>query len=343
MPIPDDPPDLRLRAGEPVVVVDRPTRAAWGLDHWVDGTMGLLRRGDRTTVLSPNGASMARLELVGDRWASAEVATAEIRERREDVDHISGGPSLRHPDTGAVLVVYHAERFADGDPTAYYSFLGLAVSHDDAVTFVDLGAIVRSPVDELAPDGPRPVELGPGSLVVHGEWLHVYFQDRGNGPVRRRLGVARARLDDVWAAASAGRAPVLHTYHDGRWDEPALGGRSSELLPVPWVVWFDVATYEPLDCHLLVYSSSWLAGRTPQWMYYSSVSRDGLRWSPPRPVLDVPLADEIIYLTIDSGGADQRRITGDRLHLYRTRSTTAYRWDDAVLERLDVRCEVVEP
>jgi hypothetical protein len=102
------------------------------------------------------------------------------------------------------------------------------------------------------------------------------------------------------------------------------------------VVWFDTAFVEPLERTLLVYSTSWLVDGVPHWMHMASSSADGLHWSAPVPLLDAPVTDEIIYLTIDSGGPDQRTITGDSFDVYRTRSTTPYRWDHAWLERVHV-------
>ena len=79
-----------------------------------------------------------------------------------------------------------------------------------------------------------------------------------------------------------------------------------------------------------------LVDGVPQWMHMASLSHDGLRWSSPVPLLDAPVTDEVIYLTLDSGGPDQRMITGDSFDIYRTRSSTPYRWDDAWLERVHV-------
>jgi hypothetical protein len=309
---------------------------ALGLEHWVDGAMGFLRRQGRATVIAPNGARIARHELSVGGWDAPTATQIAIDHPRQPADHASGGPVFYDEAHDQLFLFYHGETFTAGDPSDYWSSIGLAVSDDDGVTFDDLGRIITSDQREDDPERSRPVELGPGSFVVHDGWFYVYFQDRGNGPVRRRLSVARAAVDDVVAAGRARRTPTFAKYHEGTWEEPGLGGRSSELLDVPWVVWFDVATIEPLGCHLLVFSTSWLADSRPNWMYMTALSADGIHWEHVTPLLDQPVHDEIIYLTIDSGGPDQRRITESSFHLYRTRATTPYRWDDAWLECLDV-------
>jgi hypothetical protein len=335
-------PKLRFRAGDPTVVIDHERRVELGLDHWVDGTMGILRREGREIVIAPNGARIARHELSAGGWGAPTATQIAIDHQLDLADHASGGPVYFDETHGQLLLFYHRETFTAGDPGDYYSSIGMAVSDDEGATFDDLGRIVTSDRRDDDPERSRPVELGPGSFVVHDGWFYVYFQDRGNGPVRRRLSVARAAVDDVAAAAHDRRTPTFSKYHDGEWNEVGVGGRSSELLDVPWVVWFDVATIEPLGCHLLVFSTSWLVGTTPNWMYMAALSTDGIHWGPVTPLLDDPVHDEIIYLTIDSAGPDQRTITGDSFHLYRTRATTPYRWDGAWLERLDVSFSAVD-
>jgi hypothetical protein len=331
-------PSITFHAGRATTVADHHSRLAGGLQHWVDGTMGFHRHAGGTTVISPNGGRLARHRLTGSGFPERPLtATGRIAGAVAAADHASGGPLHFDEETGQLLLSYHGETFRNGDPSDYYAFIGLAVSDDHGASFEDLGRTITSPLDEHDRYRPRPVDLGSGAFVVRDGWFLAYFQDRGNGPTRRRLSVARARVDDVLAAARDRRTPTFTKYHDGRWDQPGRGGASAELLPdTPWVVWFDTAYVERLDHTLLVYSTSWLVDGVPHWMHMAALSPDGLRWSRPVPLLDAPVTDEIIYLTIDSGGPDQRTITGDSFDVYRTRSTTPYRWDHAWLERVPV-------
>jgi hypothetical protein len=340
-PVAGDEPPVAFIAGPPSVLVDHDTRVAGGLHHWVDGTMGFHRHDGGTTVVAPNGGRLARHRLTPSGFPGrALTTTGRIGGPVAAADHASGGPLHHDERSGQLLLSYHGETFRGGDPADYYAFIGLAVSDDHGASFEDLGRTITSPLDEHDRYRPRPVDLGSGAFVVRDGWFLAYFQDRGNGPTRRRLSVARAPVDEVLAAARDRRTPVFTKYHDGGWDQPGCGGLSAELLPdTPWVVWFDTAFVEPLQRTLLVYSTSWLVDGVPHWMHMASLSRDGLRWSPPVPLLDSPVTDEIIYLTIDSGGPDQRTITGDTFDVYRTRSTTPYRWDHAWLERVTVTFE----
>ncbi len=334
---------LRFRASPPETLVTSVERGAVGLHHWVDGTMGFLRDQGRTTVVAPNGPRLARHDLTTGTFVTGLLAADDtIEGLGPDVDHASGGPLHRDPDTGTVVLVYHGETFVGGAPELFRSFLGMAVSHDDARTFTDLGPIVTTPVP--APDDHeahrRPVDVGPGGFVVRDGWFQLYFQDRGILETRLNLGTARARLDDIVHAAGHGRPPTFQKYFEGTWTEPGLGGRATDLLPDHRcrVVWFDVAHLVALDATLCVFSTVRRAagGVGHEWVHLGAVATDGLDFSTPVPIEDAGDPAELIYLTLDSGGPDQRRIEGNRFDIYRVRSTRPYRWDDARLERVRV-------
>jgi hypothetical protein len=321
-------------------MVGRNERRSAGLEHWVDGTLGIDRHGGRTLAVAPNGPFLARHDLDAGGFISGLLdARQRIEGLPADVDHASGGPLHRDADSGLLLLTYHGETFRDADPTDYYSFIGLAASHDDGVTFRDLGRVVTSWLDEHDPGRPRPVDLGSGGHIEHDGWFTLHFQDRGILHSRRDLSVARARTADVVAAALDGGVPDFTKFFDGGWCEPGLGGRSDELLPGlrRRVLWSDAAVVERLGCHLLVVSQvAEVRGSVAYWQQSISLSADGIHWSDPV-ALTEPEPAEMLYITVDSGGPDQHRIEGDEFFLYRVRSTARWRWDDARLERLTVR------
>jgi len=334
--------DVVFHAGDPCIVIDHETRMAHGLIHWVDGTMGFHRHDGREIVIAPNGGRIARHEIHGADLAVAPTAAdVGLSGELAASDHASGGPVYFDEEHQQLLLFYHGETFTDGDASDYYAYLGLAVSDDHGATFDDLGRIITSDLAADDPDRHRPVDVGSGAYVIRDGCFYVYFHDRGNGPVRRSLSVARARVDDVLDAARRRATPRFTKWCDGTWEEPGVGGRSAELFHTDpqWVVWFDVATIEPLGCDLLVYSTSWLVQGVPHWNYMTALSTDGVSWSSPQPLFAEAVTDEVIYLTIDSGGPRQRVITGDTFDLYRTRATTPFRWDHAWLERLTVSFE----
>lgn len=336
------PPRVAFAASAPVTVLDHADRQHLGLHFWVDGTMGFHRQAGRTTVISPNGGRIARHVLGTGGFAGGVQDThLEIGGARRRLDHASGGPLYHDEASGLLLLVYHGESFANGDPDDFYAFIGMAVSDDTGASFTDLGAIITSELAEDDPDRPRPFDVGSGAYVARDGWFLVYFHERGSqGRVRRRnLLVARAPIAEVVEAARQRQTPTFVKYFEGRFTEPGLGGLASELIPhaAHPVLWFDTAWIEAIDSVLLVHSTvAMQPDGVAGWNHAAALSRDGLNWGPATCLYDRPTSDELIYLTIDSGGPDQRRITGDTFDLYRVRSSTRFRWDDARLEKVAV-------
>ena len=333
-------PAARFAAGPGEVVVTAAQRAAVGLDHWMDGAMGIARHGGRTVALAPNGARTARHDLgAGGFVAGLEDAHQELARPREHHDHASGGALHVDDETGALWLSYHAERFTGGDPSDYWSSIGFAVGDPDGRELRDLGMVVSSDMAEHREPRMRPVEVGPGSFVVHDGQVHLYFTDRSTLDTRANLGVARCSLDEVRRAVAEDRAPRFSKYFAGSFREPGLGGRATDLLPhaTHRTIWFDVAYVVPLGCYLLVASVvTDMVRRRARWAHVCRTSPDGLRWSAPQVLHRGEYGEELIYLSLDSGTTHQRRIEGDGLDLYRVSSRAAFRWDDAHLERCRV-------
>jgi hypothetical protein len=331
-----------LTASPPVVVLGHRERLARGLDHWCDGTMGIHRNESRTLVVSPNGQQLARHDLMHGGFRHGLIApNQDLQDPTGPWDHASGGPVLCDEATGDLLLVYHGETFADGDPRRYRSFIGLARSVDDGCTFHDLGPVVRFGYPDDDPDRCRPVEIGSGSPVVHDGWLYLFFQDRGIHEIRCNLSAARVSLDALYAATRRGRVPTLHKYHRSSWASPGLDGPADDLFPGrrPPVLWSDTAYVESLGSFLVVYATVSLVDGEAEWMHMASLSRDAVTWGPGIPLYGEPVRGEILYVTIDSGGSDQRRIEGNSFHLYRVWSDRRWRWDHARLERVRVGIE----
>lgn len=99
--------------------------------------------------------------------------------------------------------------------------MGLVYSDDGGERWTFCGEIVR-------PQNPKR-NIGGCPLLVVGDYLHVYFNDHGQGG--RRLAVARAKLTDVVAAARKHTVTPWHKYRDGAWDQNALTGLGSSILP----------------------------------------------------------------------------------------------------------------
>ena len=328
----------------PTVVATAAQRRSAALHFWCDGTMGIHRRNGRAVVIAPNGPRLARHVVAGpdgdvaDRLLAGVVATDQaIGGLPTDVDHASGGPLHHDERSGLLLLVYHGERFRNGDPTDFESFLGLAVSGDDGGSFIDLGPVVTIHPD---PDRRGWVDVGSGAMLVRGGWMRLYFQDRGRHQIRRNLSVAAAAVDDVLACAEAGQAPAFRKYGSGGWNQPGLGGDSADLLDPARgrIAWFDAIRLEPLGLDALVFSTvEAVVDGVALWNHALTTSVDGLHWSDPQLLFDSPEPAELLYVTLDSGERDQRRSTTGVFDLYRTRATTPFRWDDACVERIRVR------
>ena len=126
--------------------------------------------------------------------------------------------------------------------------------------------------------------------------------------------VSAARTGDVtaWTKRRSG------------WGQAGIGGEAWSLFsdgPPPR--WFDVVEMADQGRYLMVYSD----GFGGSWTYLVRTSTNGLTWSAPTRI-DVPTGgDEALYLSLSSPDlASQRRVVGDTVWLFRTR--TAMRgWD----------------
>lgn len=332
------------------VVTDRSAAVSAGLGHWIDGTFGVVVRRGEAVTLSPNGPHLAvhstrteDLRQVDRRrsWPFGRLRTsrAPVNGLDPSIVHASGGPALYDPESDRIAVVYHAEQHLDGDPTAYRSHLGLATTPDCGLTFDDHGTILSSWVDE---DAWREiggyVEVGPGSFVVHGDRLLVFFQDKSLIG-RTNLGVATTPLHAAMDAISDGTPWKLekHVGPPGRSTGHTQG--STELLPVTsprhCIEWFDVASITEDGHLLLVYSSAY----DHRWCLHMISSTDGVHWSEPFPLLETWSRVETLYLTVWSGDpAHQRQVDGKSFDIVCLRSHTGGfdRWSHAFLEVLTV-------
>ena len=306
--------------------------------------MGILRGRPHPIAVSPNGRTIARHDLTtDDLLGGLRGADRPIRGLPPEVEHASGGPLLHDPATETIIVVYHGETFHGGDPMIFWSFLGMAVSTDHAETFTDLGPIITAPGPTHADAERGIVEVGGGGFVLREGWMQVYSGDRGTAEVRTQLGVARCRVDAVLESAARGAAPVFEKYLDGAWGSPGLGGEMTDLLASNEhrAMWFDAALLETTGQTLIVFSTVGLTAEEGWgWTHMGCVSHDGIEFDEPQQLYPAVDDAQLLYLSLDAPGSSQRCIAADWFHLYRVRSTTAFRWDDACLERVTVHIEM---
>jgi hypothetical protein len=140
-----------------------------------------------------------------------------------------------NPGAGNLLDLYHAEINTN---TSFYSLLGLAASSDNGVTWTDLGEIIR--LNQAYAANLAGFDIGSPRLVLSPDekYFYVYFPDWiANGTTQPTtatiVSVARASVTSVFEAAfgSAPHAARFAKYYLGEWNQPALGGLSTDLNP----------------------------------------------------------------------------------------------------------------
>jgi hypothetical protein len=362
--------------GAPETLVDDPG-TAYGLDMWIDGSIGFAPVDGGVRAFAPNGPTTASWR-VDDRAFVAGVDRADLTIAGQDADYAAGGPVYVHtgepadPADDRLVLFYHGEdhRHATADPTRWWGFLGMAVSSDGGETFLDAGPIVAPnlPVTE-PPDAGVEVGGGPYAIVEDDgvTYVYVYFRDTLASGEAVKLGVARAPLASVVGAAEACtpavpeecEAPSFVKFDGASWGEPGAraagtsGGAPADLFAplgiTPTPVWFDVVELSSRNLFVLVFSW-YVPSDVPArqdidgWSTAVSVSTDGLDWSRPVRIVETEPRDELAYVTATGPDLRRPRVTaGDDLVLYRTRTEYSEpgppgRWSGAVaVERLDLR------
>lgn len=345
------------------LVISAAQRQCVGLAHWIDGTFGVIRVGASTVMCSPNGPVTAIHRSHDDGQATApefdhrfvaehlvtHTAAIECAGPAPRPDHAAGGPLIELPGCPFPILTYHAERFLDGDPYRFHASLGWAevrAGEDGSVSLHDLGIIVDPPIDPSHPE--RIVDVGSGPTVLWQGDVWVFYPVRSDMHARCALGAARVPVPQAIEAVFAGKAPAFDTVPataansragDAPGSGPAVGSMPPDLLPGtrPWIAWLDVAVLASIDQLVMVHSAARRTEEgTTEWNLYLRTSPDGRSWSAAAPLLRSATTDELLYVTIDSGGQIQREIRGSMFSIYYTRSESADRWSDALIERIAV-------
>lgn len=258
---------------------------------------------------------------------------------REPADYAAGGPVLYDRRRDLALLVYHAEAHRSGEPRDFYSSLGLAVSHDGARTWTDLGRIVTAelPADDASRSW-GPVEMGPGTLLHVDDRLVVLFTDVRRDGRRVNLAAASAPAAAVLDAAARGELVAWHKWDGTGFGQPGRGGRSAELLEPArtfgQVTWADAVWLPRRRRWVLVATTSFMGS----WTLTVSASADGVRWGAPTVVEGSRNQAESLYVSAHEPltRAERREVGPDGFVVLRVVSERgAYgRWDDAAVERL---------
>jgi len=229
--------------------------------------------------------------------------------------YIGGGPVYQVPQgqvgAGGWLLVYHAEY---NDPP--YFMLGLAISTDKGLHWTDIGEIIRVNTPFSYTGVGMPFAIGDPPLVISpdGKFFYIYFQDWLEGTVQTNLSVARAPIANVIQGAfglGVHRAAPFKKYYQGAWDQPGIGGPSTDLAP-EWhygggltVAW---------DSYLQRY----LDFNADSENYSYAESPDGLHWGDSVYLGTLGVNPNGAGYSVGIGTGDDPNILGQQFYVYYT-------------------------
>jgi len=248
------------------------------------------------------------------------------------VDHRWGdGPTLANVyldrDSGHILAFIHTEWTLKTKGGVYFRF-GLAISRDGGKTFQWCGHILTTHLSyktweehwvrgkSVGPDAYPNVGLA--NYVVRDGYFYLYYTDTVDSPDTfvQGVAVARAKVDEVMAAAESLKTTPWKKYYQGKWNEPGIEGRFTPLNIEPRGFLHGDAAYNSyLDAFVLVarYGKQPDGAKSNQGQVLIAFSRDGINWSEWRVVhSDERLHD---YPSIVSTG-DDNEVLGKCFWIY---------------------------
>lgn len=179
-----------------------------------------------------------------------------------------------------IISVYHAEKPTGGKNEfgipRFYASIGIAVSHDDGNTFEKLGPAITGRPEDPKWTGTAQGCGDPTLCIDHtGEWLLCYYTEhsRWDALTKKKRSVitcvARAPLKEK------GRPGTWKKYYDGKFSEPGLGGKDSEVMNC----WAPNVTYLKNLKKYIIVGNRGAVGFAD--------SSDGVTWSKATPLLTV--------------------------------------------------------
>jgi hypothetical protein len=196
----------------------------------------------------------------------------------------------RDPASGHILGFVHTEYAPFGRPPemegGWYCRLGLAVSRDKGQSFQWCGYILtphlsyETVLSDWYGRYPWHCNMGLPCYIMKEGYIYIYYRDTVDLSDRSEYGtaVARARLDEVVAAALKGRVARWHKFHNGAWEEPGIGGKFTSLNIEPKGYMHGDGAYNThLEKFVLVTRDD-LGSKGSALVV--SFSDDGIHWSP---------------------------------------------------------------
>jgi hypothetical protein len=239
------------------------------------------------------------------------------------------------PGAGNLLDVYHAEINTD---ISFYSLLGLAISYDAGVSWTDIGEIIR--LNQRYQSDLAGFDIGSPRLVTSpdGQYFYVYFPDWiANGTLQPTtatiVSVARAPIASVLSAAAGPnpRAAAFNKYYDGEWNQPGLGGLSTDLNPnAGYGGSPNVAYNSALQRYVLIADDT-------QHISYSE-SADGLTWTLPVLLAQDTNPQTSYDYAVPVGTGGDPNVLGQQFYVYFTMGSPEG-WPGNSVRRFTVACQ----
>ena len=249
-----------------------------------------------------------------------------------------------------VLAFIHLELRVSEAPICYFK-QGLAYSGDGGKTFQWCGYFASPHLTfkhstESAKYG-RPnwfANMGLSPYIIKDGYFYSYFADTNDlsasgkvvnvtgvpnsaGNPDQGVAVVRASVASVVDAARRHSVVAWQKYHEGGWDEPAIGGAFTPLnLPVQGYMHGDAAFCEPLKKWVIVTQSGGRIEQTEQWrrQILISFSSDGIVWEQWQTVwTDDRHHQQVVYPSIMSYGADNEVVDTTFAVVFQYRNVSA--------------------
>lgn len=229
--------------------------------------------------------------------------------------YIGGGPVYVVPPgevgAGNWLLVYHAEY---NDPP--YFLLGLAISSDQGLHWTDIGEIIRFNMPFSHTGQPAGAAIGDPPLVISpdGKYFYVYFLDWLKSGVYTNTSVARAPIADVLQdafGASLHFAAPFYKYYEGAWNQPGIGGASTDLIPQGYYGGGENVAWDS-------YLNRYLMFNSDSQNYSYAESPDGLHWTDTIFIGMLGNVPDLAGYSMPVGLGDDPRILGKDFYIYYT-------------------------
>ena len=354
---------------QPAGVIPQPGQ--WPYFAWSDTPLGVVRTRDGSGYLffGSDGGCHKNCNGKDQRWGSITTSTGTLdqplgeplgdpnppvtefllptSENLPDyMDYAGGGPVYRVPEgepgAGNLLIVYHVERPAN----PFWSWLGLAKSTDEGLTWKDLGLILSGPQPYTAEGA---LDIGDGNLTVATDpatsqkYFYIFFPEHcwvNSADFCKGftfLSVARAPYEKVLQALSSDTwdpwpaTGLFFKYYEGQWHEPGMGGKATDVFPAvtgetdgdPQVVW---SAYRKRFVAIM---------DNGQYITYGE-SVDGLHWPAMQVLLGTNPQTPVYAYANAVGTGDDPSVLGETFYSYYTEWPLGISWQPATMNRLTI-------